>query len=452
MGFIDYAKHINDPEVLATEYLARYFKGNDIQYPINPFKMLKDEGVLFSIRSFDRLEGIYIPASGEDDMPLAGINGNRPITRQRFTAAHELCHHFKDSDKAVSCPISGVKNKIEKYADDFAAALLMPYYDMKKQISLRSNDQGHISFDSALEIAELFGVSFKACVYRIAYVFNAIEGDIDSDSLGERIKKYKADKKRKERGYSYSKLYADLIDNYEEQLHFRPSERYGKLFKADYIYNDSRMEGVNVTIEEASEIVSDLLLNAQYSKYCNENNEPFMSVAGHHEMYNHILAFPYNGKVSVFSDCFKLNKELFSYFPNPEYGGKTRERNTLVLGAKFETVDYTDIYPEMLKVESDIKEFQSKFEDSALSKRIQFVVNIHHRLTLIHPFMDGNGRTLRAFMNLQLVSMGLPPIYIKTDHKNEYLEALVEADNNNMNDLYEVIYKSIIRCHMDLNK
>ena len=38
MGFIDYAKHIRDPEELAMEYIARYYEGNDIQYPINPFK------------------------------------------------------------------------------------------------------------------------------------------------------------------------------------------------------------------------------------------------------------------------------------------------------------------------------------------------------------------------------------------------------------------------------
>lgn len=452
MGFIDYAKHISNPEELATEYIARYYKGNDIQYPINPFKMLKDEGVLFSIRNYDKLEGIYIPASDGEDLPIVGINGNRPITRQRYTAAHELCHHLRDSDKAVSCPISGKKNAIEKYADSFAAALLMPYYDMKGQINARKDSNGYISFDSALDIAEYFGVSFKACVNRIAYTFKAIEGDLDPDNLNKRVRKYQVEKKRKEKGYSYSKLYADLIDNYEDQLQYKPSERYSKLFKTDYIYNDSRMEGVCVTIEEAAEIVTDLLLNTQNSKYCTENNEPFMSVAGHFKMYNHILEFPYNGKVSVFTDCFKLNKELFSYFPNPEYGGKTREGNTLVLGAKFETVDYSNIFSELLKVEHDIKEFQLNFEELSLSERIQFAIDIHHRLTVIHPFMDGNGRTLRAFMNLQLVSMGLPPVYIKADNKNEYLEALSEADNNNMNSLYEVVYRSIFRCHMDLNK
>lgn len=452
MGFIDFAKRINDPEELATEYIARYYKDDDIQYPINPFKMLKDEGVLFSIQSFDKLEGIYIPASGKDDMPLVGINGNRPITRQRFTAAHELCHHFKDSDKTSSCPIFGKKNAAERFADKFAAVLLMPYYEMKRQIDVRKDESGFVTFDGVLGIAEYFGVSFGACAYRTAYTFKAIDGDIDSTALDKRIKKYKAEKKRKEKGYSYSSLYADLIENYEEQLSFRPSERASRLFKSEYIYNDSRMEGVDVTIEAASEIVSDLLLNAQYSKYCEEKNEAFMSVAGHYKMYTHVLEFPYNGKASVFLDCFRLNKELFSFFPNPDYGGKTREGNTLVLGAKFETVDYTDIYSELLEVDNDIKVFQSKIKDLSLSDRIKFVIEIHHRLTVIHPFMDGNGRTLRAFMNLQLVSMGIPPIYIKTKNKNEYLEALSEADKNNMNDLYEVIYKSIFRCHMDLNK
>lgn len=64
--------------------------------PINPFAIMRNCGVIYQFMNAKKLEGIYIVPEDEHDIPLVGINCNRPITRQRFTAAHELCHHLKD--------------------------------------------------------------------------------------------------------------------------------------------------------------------------------------------------------------------------------------------------------------------------------------------------------------------------------------------------------------------
>ena len=154
MQFQTVAKGFNDPEEMAAAFLARYYGNQKIEYPINPFQMLKDKGILFSLRNFKKLEGVYIPATGKDDIPTVGININRPITRQRFTAAHELCHHFRDAEREISCPISGKKNSIEDFADKFAAALLMPINELRHQVGKRQkNGRRYISFDDVLEIA-----------------------------------------------------------------------------------------------------------------------------------------------------------------------------------------------------------------------------------------------------------------------------------------------------------
>ena len=118
MNFQLEAQKFSDPEKMAAAYLVQYYRNETIAFPINPFKMLKDEGVLFSLTDFKKLEGVYIPASNKDDIPTVGININRPITRQRFTAAHELCHHFRDTDKEISCPINGKKNSLEIFAEN----------------------------------------------------------------------------------------------------------------------------------------------------------------------------------------------------------------------------------------------------------------------------------------------------------------------------------------------
>ena len=198
MPFETEAKQYTDPEKMAAAYLVKYYRNQKIEYPINPFQMLKDEGILFSLRDFNKLEGVYIPGTSSDDIPIVGINANRPITRQRFSAAHELCHHFRDANRQISCPI-GSKNAIEVYAEKFAAALLMPLSELRVQVNKRKNSVGTISLDDVLEIADFFGVSFQACLFRIAYLIHAIPGNTEPEELRKRARKYKPDKVRKHR-------------------------------------------------------------------------------------------------------------------------------------------------------------------------------------------------------------------------------------------------------------
>ena len=77
-------------EKLANVLLKEYIYGKEISFPINPFQMLAGMGVTFTYRPFKKYEGIYIPAANEEDFSNIGINLNRPIARQRFTATHEL--------------------------------------------------------------------------------------------------------------------------------------------------------------------------------------------------------------------------------------------------------------------------------------------------------------------------------------------------------------------------
>ncbi len=49
-------------------------------------------------------------------------------------------------------------------------------------------------------------------------------------------------------------------------------------------------------------------------------------------------------------------------------------------------------------------------------------------LTHIHPFRDGNGRTSRAVMNLELIRGGLPSVIIRKKDRHRYYDALAESD------------------------
>jgi Fic family protein len=48
----------------------------------------------------------------------------------------------------------------------------------------------------------------------------------------------------------------------------------------------------------------------------------------------------------------------------------------------------------------------------------------HFRLTAIHPFADGNGRTARLLMNMMLIRGGYPPVAVRPQDRKTHLDAL----------------------------
>ena len=61
-----------------------------------------------------------------------------------------------------------------------------------------------------------------------------------------------------------------------------------------------------------------------------------------------------------------------------------------------------------------------------------FLAGSHHRFLDIHPFDDGNGRTARLLVNYALLRLLLPPIVIRTEHRDRYIEGLENADLGNI--------------------
>ena len=52
---------------------------------------------------------------------------------------------------------------------------------------------------------------------------------------------------------------------------------------------------------------------------------------------------------------------------------------------------------------------------------------LHGELVKIHPFIDGNGRTSRLIMNMELMRSGYVPVIIKKDNRLKYYKALDKA-------------------------
>jgi len=65
---------------------------------------------------------------------------------------------------------------------------------------------------------------------------------------------------------------------------------------------------------------------------------------------------------------------------------------------------------------------------------------VHSIVVKIHPFVDGNGRTARLLLNLELMKNGYPPIVIKKEDRLAYYKALDKAHTEDDNeDFIEIV-------------
>lgn len=199
-----------------------------------------------------------------------------------------------------------------------------------------------------------------------------------------------------------------------------------------------------------AEIIADLRYNKSKSQYCGENCEEIIQVAGHSAMYDYI--YETTDKLDLYK-IQKLNKMLYQYAPFPEAGGVYRQDNNYVTGAEFETVDYHLIVQEIVKLAEPMGELIRNIDSMSYSEVIKQTAIIHHRLTVIHPFGDGDGRCSRALLNWTYRLKGLLPIYIKFPEKDEYYDGLKNVDTKgNYDKLYKVFMRETIRSAMKLNK
>lgn len=83
------------------------------------------------------------------------------------------------------------------------------------------------------------------------------------------------------------------------------------------------------------------------------------------------------------------------------------------------------VFPNPISVPGLMQVFGSELEAAAATPRAAF--DAHFKLTAIHPFSDGNGRTARLLMNLLLIRAGYPPVAIRPEDRKIYLDGLETA-------------------------
>ena len=80
------------------------------------------------------------------------------------------------------------------------------------------------------------------------------------------------------------------------------------------------------------------------------------------------------------------------------------------------------------QVVAEMEQWERWSTDASEAPALLRAIVLSTWLTHVHPFRDGNGRTSRAVMNLELIRSGLPSVIIRRKDRLRYYEALAESD------------------------
>ncbi len=116
---------------------------------------------------------------------------------------------------------------------------------------------------------------------------------------------------------------------------------------------------------------------------------------------------------------------------------KQRPNNPLEVGGKIH--EYCPL--EQVASEMDrLIEMHRCHELKGIAPEVQ-AAWLHHRFTQIHPFEDGNGRVARALATLVLLRARGFPLVVTNDQRDDYIDALRDADNGDLRPLVELFAK-----------
>jgi Fic family protein len=100
--------------------------------------------------------------------------------------------------------------------------------------------------------------------------------------------------------------------------------------------------------------------------------------------------------------------------------------------------------PSFLELDNHIDElFQWMNRNSHKHPPMIMAAILHHWMTWIHPFRDGNGRVSRMFLNFYLLQKGYPEVIIKISDRDHYYNSLIDGDRGKLNGLVELLSDNI---------
>jgi len=200
----------------------------------------------------------------------------------------------------------------------------------------------------------------------------------------------------------------------------------------EWTYNSNSIEGNTLSLRETQLVLQEgITIKGK-------------SLREHFEAYNHEKAINYlyslvNESYSIRSiDILSLHGLVLRSIED-DFAGRIRNGGVRIVGANF-TPPNANKVSDLL---DDLIQFTN--ENPLGLNDVVLATLFHHRLVWIHPFFDGNGRTVRLAMNLLLMRKGFPPAIILKNDRKKYYDALNQANNGSYKKLCLLMIQALER-------
>ena len=195
----------------------------------------------------------------------------------------------------------------------------------------------------------------------------------------------------------------------------------------EWTYNSNGIEGNTLTLRETQVVLEGITVGGK-------------SIKEHLEAINHEKAILYLDEIvkdenPITEWNIKNIHQLILKDIDNENAGRYRKENVTIKGT-------IHIPPDYLKIPELMEKLILTYNTWSGYHPIVRASLLHGELVKIHPFIDGNGRTSRLLMNLDLMNSGYNPVIIKKESRLKYYEALDKAHTTgNYTDFVKLVTK-----------
>ena len=185
-------------------------------------------------------------------------------------------------------------------------------------------------------------------------------------------------------------------------------ERLRSEFMVELTYNSNAIEGNTLTLKETAMALEGMTVDQKPLK-------DHLDAVGHRDAFLYVQDIA-TGDLPL-SETIIKNIHSLVLMNRPDDRGVFRRIPVRIMGAYTEPVEPHLIVEKMEELLTNNENRKGTMHD------IERIARFHLEFEGIHPFIDGNGRTGRLIMNLDLIRCGFPPINIKFTDRKKYYDA-----------------------------